>query len=63
MTHRLSTLKRADLVLVLDKGQIAQSGTHHQLIGEAGQYRHAVDLQTADDESRRQLDIGVEEVA
>ncbi len=55
VAHRLSTLRRADLVLVLDKGRIVQIGTHAELMGRGGHYRHAADLQSADSESRRLL--------
>lgn len=43
--HRLSTLRRADLVLVLDRGRIAQQGTHAQLLREPGHYRDAAEAQ------------------
>jgi NHLM bacteriocin system ABC transporter peptidase/ATP-binding protein len=36
IAHRLSTIKSADLILVLDSGSIIQSGTHEQLLDEAG---------------------------
>ena len=37
----------ADLILVLEQGQITQSGTHEQLLNEDGLYRRIVDIQTA----------------
>ncbi len=55
VAHRLSTLRRADLVIVLDKGRIVQAGTHADLMGSGGHYRDAADLQSADAESRRLL--------
>ncbi len=39
VAHRLSTLRRADLVLVLDHGRIAQRGTHETLVRTDGHYR------------------------
>ncbi|NJD04608.1 MAG: ABC transporter ATP-binding protein [Ruminiclostridium sp.] len=39
IAHRLSTIKTADKVLVLDKGCIAEEGTHEQLIKKNGLYR------------------------
>lgn len=38
IAHRLKTVQNADQILVLDKGQIVQQGTHEELIGEPGVY-------------------------
>ncbi len=38
IAHRLSTITNADQILVLDQGHIVQSGTHTELLGEAGVY-------------------------
>lgn len=51
VAHRLSTLKRADKVIVLDRGEIIQMGTHDELMVQSGLYRAAVDLQAVDPES------------
>jgi ATP-binding cassette, subfamily B, bacterial HlyB/CyaB len=40
IAHRLSTVQNADLILVLDKGILIESGTHSQLMAERGQYYH-----------------------
>jgi len=50
IAQRLSTVRRADLILVLDKGRIIQRGTHAQLLGQEGLYRHIYDLQLRDQE-------------
>ena len=55
IAHRLSTLKRADKVIVLDHGRIVQTGTHEELMKRPGPYRYAARLQVADDVSRRLL--------
>jgi ATP-binding cassette subfamily B protein len=51
VAHRLSTLKRADKVIVLDHGEIIQMGTHDDLMSQPGLYRAAVELQAVDPES------------
>jgi len=38
VAHRLSTIRKADLVLVMDQGQIAERGTHESLLREDGIY-------------------------
>jgi len=61
VAHRLSTLKRADHIIVLQHGRIVQSGRHDQLLNQEGAYRWMVSLQLVDDESRRVLaDQGVQ---
>jgi ATP-binding cassette, subfamily B, bacterial HlyB/CyaB len=40
IAHRLSTVQNADLILVLDKGVLIESGNHHQLMTKRGQYYH-----------------------
>ncbi|MGK7941009.1 MAG: ABC transporter ATP-binding protein [Crocosphaera sp.] len=38
IAHRLSTVRRADCILVLEKGQVVESGTHDQLLAKEGRY-------------------------
>ena len=43
IAHRLKTVRKADNILVIDSGQIAQQGTHEQLMAQEGIYRTFVD--------------------
>ncbi len=45
IAHRLSTVRRADRILVLEKGVIADSGSHEDLMSHLGTYRKLYDLQ------------------
>jgi ATP-binding cassette subfamily B protein len=45
IAHRLSTVRRADLILVMDKGRIVERGTHHELLKQGGLYKEIHDLQ------------------
>jgi ATP-binding cassette, subfamily B, bacterial MsbA len=44
IAHRLSTVMKADRILVLEKGRIIESGTHDQLLERGGVYRRLYDL-------------------
>jgi ATP-binding cassette subfamily B protein len=60
IAQRLLTLKHADCILVLDKGQIAQRGTHTELLGQPGLYRQIYDLQLKDQEEFTNLEVKME---
>lgn len=47
IAHRLSTIQNADLILVLDKGLLAESGTHQQLMNQRGHYYYLNQQQLA----------------
>jgi ATP-binding cassette subfamily B protein len=50
IAHRISTVKRADMVIVLEHGRITQTGTHAELMRRDGHYRHIAAAQLYGDE-------------
>ena len=46
ISHRITTLSRADKILVLDSGRISQEGTHEELIRQDGIYRQIYEIQS-----------------
>ena len=49
IAHRLSTVRQADRIIVLDQGKLAHSGTHEELMLDAGPYREWIRLQNSND--------------
>jgi ATP-binding cassette subfamily B protein len=45
IAQRLSTVRRADMILVMDQGRIVERGTHNELLAQEGLYREIYDLQ------------------
>ena len=45
IAHRLSTVRRADRIIVLEKGHIVQSGSHEELMHQGGRYAQLYELQ------------------
>ena len=50
IAHRLSTVRRADRIVVIDSGTISEIGAHEDLMKKLGAYRRLYDLQFADSE-------------
>ncbi len=51
IAHRISTVKQADLVVVMEHGKVSQIGTHAQLMEQDGHYREIAEAQLFGDEA------------
>lgn len=59
IAHRIQSVMAADQILVLDKGQIVQRGTHETLVAQPGYYRQIFELQARiEDELQQELAAG-----
>ncbi len=45
ISHRITTLMKADNIIVLDHGRVAEQGNHRELIGKNGIYKRIFDIQ------------------
>ena len=51
IAHRLSTVRRADKIVVMERGKIIQTGTHAELLEKGGTYKKLYELQFAEEET------------
>jgi len=58
IAHRLSTVRRADRIVVLENGAIADAGSHDDLMKKFGTYRRLYDLQFVDVETTKPAPVG-----
>ena len=56
VAHRLSTVRKADCIVVIDGGRIVEQGTHNELIEKGGVYKKLYESQFADD---IELDVSI----
>ncbi|GAB1489747.1 ABC transporter ATP-binding protein [Opitutaceae bacterium] len=62
VAHRLSTLRRADFIIVMEAGRIVQRGTHEELIKVPGPYLRVANLQLVDSRELAELKLREEGV-
>src|SRR5438270_8703619 len=53
IAHRLSTVRRADTIVVMEAGRVIEQGTHAELLARGGQYQRLYELQFADEEEEQ----------
>ncbi|MGB4670388.1 MAG: ABC transporter, partial [Bacillota bacterium] len=56
IAHRISTIKHADQIIVLDKGQIIEQGSHSELLAKKGYYTRLYNLQLAESDFHKRVD-------
>lgn len=59
IAHRLSTVRRADRIVVVERGRIVDTGTHAELMQRGGTYQRLYDLQFSDREPIHRTEVGV----
>lgn len=58
IAHRLSTVRRADNIVVMEAGRIIEQGTHRDLLARGGQYQKLYEMQFADEEEEMSVVSG-----
>jgi ATP-binding cassette subfamily B protein len=62
IAHRLATIKRADIIFVINDGQLIESGTHDELIAHDGLYSEFYELQFRGEEDRDNIEKPVDDM-
>ena len=53
IAHRLSTLRKADRIIVVDKGEIIENGSHEELMALKGKYYKLIQIQSMSDMAQK----------
>jgi len=61
IAHRLSTVRRADKIVVMVRGKIIETGTHAELLEKGGIYRRLYELQFLEEEESERLAVSSEQ--
>ena len=54
IAHRLSTLRKANVIIVIDNGNIIEMGSHEELIALGGKYSKLIEIQSLSEKVRKQ---------
>lgn len=59
VAHRLSTVRNADRIIVLERGRVIESGSHNELLEMNGNYKHLFDIQFSDKTNENPASLAV----
>jgi ATP-binding cassette, subfamily B, bacterial MsbA len=61
IAHRLSTIRKADKIVVMERGRVIETGTHFELLEKGGTYKKLYELQFLEDQDSEQLAVSGEQ--